>query len=231
MNSTSTNTSTGTHKKVNSIAQKKKTTEKSNWTKKVMNVIENGGEKTISLPALKKAINECYGIDMSLARNKMNLKHALVNCVETEQLKKVGGSYRIFGLEEVEKLADTSEQRDDGKYNPPVDGNWLCLGVKKREKAKSGRSSCKSCDQIIEKGSWRLDVVDESLFKMCIAPGDHHEGVSRGYVECVPPDGQTVSRKSFFIHEGCLEAANEKFEIQFRKEWEIIRPHWDSFHD
>ena len=78
---------------------------------------------------------------------------------------------------------------------------------------------------MIEKNTCRLKVTDNSLFEMCIAPGDHHEGVYRGYVEGVPPDGRTVSKKTFFIHENCLQSANEMFEKEFRKEWTLIQPH------
>ena len=78
---------------------------------------------------------------------------------------------------------------------------------------------------MIEKGTYSYKLLDNSLFQMCIAPEDHHEGVSRGYVENVPPDGRTVSRKIFFVHENCLNEANEKFETKFRDEWAIIQPH------
>ena len=227
MNSCFPKQTKGARKNVSYVHQKKKTTEKSDWETKVVDAIKEYNGEKMSLSALKKALAEAYGIDMSNARNKMKLKEALINGVEKEQLKKVSGSYQMFDIEK--KEIDSDEDNLETKACHPVDVNWKGLSIKKREKAKSCRSTCKSCTKSIEKGAWRLEVVDDSLFQMCIAPGDCHEGVSRGYVECVPPDGSTVSRKIFFIHEHCLEEANKRFEIEFRQKWEIIQPHWNVF--
>ena len=199
---------------------------KDGWSNKVMSTIDCQKGKKMSLQSLKKALNEAYGIDMSITRNKTHLKSALLKCVESQQLEQIGGSYRPFGAKEISSRPCKNEENQE-EY-PPVDGIWGGLSVQKREKAKSARSTCKCCNEPIEKGTWRLNVVDGSLFQMCIAPGDHHEGVSRGYVECVPPDGKTVSRRSFFIHEECQAVAEEKFKREFHEQWAIIQPHFST---
>ena len=136
-------------------------------------------------------------------------------------------SYKIFQDEEKKSILK-GDIEEPNSYNPSSEGTWLGLKIEIREKAKTGKSNCKSCNTMIKKGSCRYKVTDHSLFKMCIAPGDHHEGVSRGYVENVPPDGRTVSKKTFFVHENCLNEANDKLEGKFREDWAIIQPHLNS---
>ena len=212
------------HKNKDGIVSKNKETNKDQWITRVMQVIGKENGEKITLPVLKKKLREEYGLNMNLTRNKFILKKALSSCVEEKKLEKVGNSFQL--IQDKNKNINAAEEIDEHSFNhPPNDSVWLGLRIEAQEKAKTGRSTCKSCDKMIEKGACRLKVLDNSLFKMCIAPGDHHEGVFRGYVECVPPDNRTVSKKIFFIHESCLKAANEKFEAEFRNKWAVIQPH------
>ena len=212
------------HKNKGGIVSKKKETNKDQWITRVMQVIGKENGEKMSLPMLKKKLREEYGLNMNLTRNKFILKRALSTCVEEKKIEKIGDSFQSIQVEN--KNVNSAEEIDEHSFNhPPNDSVWLGLRIEAQEKAKTGRSTCKSCDKMIEKGACRLKVLDNSLFKMCIAPGDHHEGVFRGYVECVPPDNRTVSKKIFFIHESCLKAANEKFEAEFRNKWAVIQPH------
>lgn len=69
-----------------------------------------------------------------------------------------------------------------------------------------------------------MEVCDDSLFKMLVFPGDAHEGVYRGYVECGYPDFEVVSRKNFNVHEACLDQADETFHAEFDRDWRKLRP-------
>ena len=48
------------------------------------------------------------------------------------------------------------------------------------------------------------------------------------YVECAPPDMNTVAKKKFFIHSRCYEAAETLFEAEFRRDYAYIQPHLKS---
>ena len=69
-----------------------------------------------------------------------------------------------------------------------------------------------------------MKVQDRSLFEACLTPGATHEGVSRGYIEGVPPDNEFIAIKKFFIHSSCKAAAEAKFEEIFRDEWARRQP-------
>ena len=218
------------HKNKDGIVSKNKETNKDQWITRVMQVIGKENGEKMSLPMLKKKLREEYGLNMNLTRNKFILKRALSTCVEEKKIEKIGDSFQ--SIQDKNKNVNSAEEIDEHSFNhPPKDGVWLGLRIETQEKAKTGRSTCKNCDKIIEKDSCRLKVLDNSLFKMCIAPGDHHEGVFRGYVEGVPPDNRTVSKKTFFIHESCVKEANAKFEEEFRNEWAIIQPHMNFCND
>ena len=60
---------------------------------------------------------------------------------------------------------------------------------------------------------------------MVVWPDDHHEGVSRGYVECGYPDYEVISKTKFFLHPECLNTGNQQFEEKFHKDWDPVRPH------
>ena len=204
--------------------KKKKVDDEEQWVTKLMDVIKKKNGRKISLPQIKKYFGDEYGIDMNVVQNRAKLKDALGNCVREKKLTKIASSFQLLENDEKTSIPNEAKLKTNSDY-PSVDGIWLGLRVEKQEKAKTGRSTCKCCNKMIEKNTCRLKVTDNSLFEMCIAPGDHHEGVYRGYVEGVPPDGRTVSKKTFFIHENCLQSANEMFEKEFRKEWTLIQPH------
>ena len=191
---------------------------------KVMDIIKNKKGKKVSLPQIKKHLSDEYEIDMNVTQNKTKLKEALGKCVQENKLAKIASSFQLLQNEANTSISQEDQQKTNTDYSS-ANGIWLGLKVEKQEKAKTGRSTCKCCNKMIEKNVSILKVTDNSLFKMCIFPGDQHEGVSRGYVEDVPPDGRTVSKKTFFIHENCLDSANEMFETEFRKEWDVIQPH------
>ena len=207
-----------------SKVEKKKVVDKEQWVTKVMDVIKKKNRRKVSLPQIKKQLSDEYGIDMNVTQNKTKLKEALGKCVQEKKLAKIASSFQLLQNEAKTSFPHEEQQKTNTDYSS-ANGIWLGLRVEKKENAKTGRSTCKSCNKMIEKNVSRLKVTDNSLFEMCISPGDHHEGVSRGYVESVPPDGRTVSKKTFFIHENCLKSANEMFETEFRKEWTVIQPH------
>lgn len=67
--------------------------------------------------------------------------------------------------------------------------------------------------------------MDDSLFKMLVWPGDHHEGVSRGYVECgYGPGYETVGRTKFKLHAECCQDADEQYRTKFQRDWSKVRP-------
>tara|TARA_R110002050_G_scaffold218302_1_gene354224 strand:- start:1 stop:534 length:534 start_codon:yes stop_codon:yes gene_type:complete len=106
----------------------------------------------------------------------------------------------------------------------PEEGKWRGL-YQMTSKASTGKAVCKACNEVIKKGTGlkQVQMSDNSLFKMMVLPGDVHEGVSRGYVECTYKEFPTVSRKTFWVHPECADAAAALCEELFREEWKRLR--------
>jgi hypothetical protein len=162
----------------------------------------------LSLQALKSQLGDARDIDFSNGAPNTQLKKALVKGVEENKFSKLGGSYVKLGYTEPQVAEEPSSSQ---RLAP----QWRGLKVLKKEAAKSERSKCQQCGQLFAAGAQRLQVMDDSLFKACIQPGDCHEGVSRGYVEGIGPQGETVARRKFFVHPSCLAAANDSCEAAF----------------
>lgn len=150
---------------------------------------------------------------------------------EDEGVEPVAGP----ATEEVEVLQD-AEADDIGANAPadapivnpnivcsiktPVKGYWRGLRAKKAEKAKSARSICGGCDQAIEKGSMRVQVTDYSFY----AQLKGRSQLDRPYLEInIPGYGNSVAARSFWIHEECHVAANEKCKTKFHADWANAR--------
>jgi len=204
-----------------------KANKKVNWIENVTHLVKEGKGQKVSLALIKKKLCDEYMIDMSLTRNKNKLKDALKQCIDEKKIKKVDGSFAPY--EEVKtpvkkKPKEKKKPTKKGKVIPR-EGKWLKLYVKTKEKAKSNQSTCKACDEPIEKGAMRFQVIDNSLLRMCARYDLQAKGSDDGlYAEGPLLDGKSISRKIFFIHENCLDAANEKFEKIFQNEWERARP-------
>lgn len=201
--------------------------------KKVVFAVQEAGEEKLSLIRLKKELSERFEIDFSSTRSKNNLKVALTKCVSEGMLEKYGASYKLPELEldaedciacEEENEAEAAAEQI--KKLVPERGRWRGLYVLSVKKSKMGRAKCRGCGNVIVKGQKQIEVSDDSLFKMLVFPGDCHEGVSRGYVECGYPGFEVVSRNKFFVHDGdCKTAADERYEQEFHRNWQKIRPH------
>lgn len=102
----------------------------------------------------------------------------------------------------------------------PVKGRWRGLRAKKAEKAKSNRSKCGGCDETIEKGTKRIQVTDYSFYAALKGKGQ----VDRPYLEInIPGYGNSVAARSFWIHEECHVAADEKCKAKFDADWANVR--------
>ena len=204
---------------------------------KVLFCIQETGLDKVSLARLKKELSDRFGIDTGSTRNKNSLKKALDTLVQEEKVIKQGASYKlpdvmaaaelptcVADLPTTESAQKESTQSKINKQCPKT-GRWRGLRVVSRKKSKSGRAKCKACNSAIAKGETQVEVCDDSLFKMLVFPGDAHEGVTRGYVECGYPGYEVISRKTFYVHEGCLEDAGETFRDAFDRDWAKVRPH------
>jgi len=85
-----------------------------------------------------------------------------LNCAARKRIEDVEAAYgeeawgegvEVPPLDELRKLKEVAEKKAAERKTPP----WA-------ERAKSGRSKCKHCDQPIEKGSWRVILGREVEF-------------------------------------------------------------------
>ena len=214
---------------------------------KIIFCVQECGEEKVSLARLKKELTARFEMKFDSTRSKNSLKKSLGQLVkEDSKLVKDGASYKlpdptIDGVDNTENnipelpTMDTIEFSAEDRENArqaetetlcPEEGRWRGLRVVSSKKSKSGRAKCMQCQQMISKGDTQVQVCDDSLFKMLVFAGDHHEGVSRGYVECGYPNGyDVVSRKTFHLHQGCLDTADMTYRSKFDSDWRNIRQH------
>uniref|UniRef100_A0A7S3DXH8 H15 domain-containing protein n=1 Tax=Entomoneis paludosa TaxID=265537 RepID=A0A7S3DXH8_9STRA len=218
-------------------AAKIKASKNSSLADKILSCVQDcGSGGKISLAKLKKELGDRFEMNMENTRSKNSLKKALDNLLQEGKIQKEGASYKTPELVHMEDVAAATiewNEEDETAVNEqklvkycPESGRWRGLYMISTKKP-SGRASCKACGQPIEKGGdeQQMQVSDDSLFRMCVWPEDVHEGVSRDYIESGYPGYNVISRSKFFIHSGCQQEAERKFEAQFHKDWKKVRPH------